>query len=90
MPYTIRRQQARELLHNRIRRVFRAWPVQWTEERLPREYGASARDFVVGDTETRFVVRVVYPDETDHFPRPGAILTTSLEMVVRLCQRNLS
>lgn len=84
-----RRAYERRSFHWRVRAVFRAWPVRWTEEVLPKPYPYLSRDFVVGDTQTGFIVRVLYPDETDHVPRPGAILAHSLTEVIQVCQRHL-
>jgi ethanolamine ammonia-lyase small subunit len=85
-------------LHARMRAVLRAWPVHWTEELLQSPPATrEARDFVIGgvfdddlgDTQARFVVRVVYPDENEGVSRPDAIRCHLATEFVKLCQRLL-
>lgn len=85
---TDKRRRERGLLYSRIRCVLRAWPVEWHETRI--EAGTfGGLDFLVGDAQAGFVLRVLYPDEIQGRARPDAILTCSVADVVRACQRHL-
>ena len=82
------RHDERKRIHTRIRHVLKAWPVRWTEEKIVGG-PLDAVDFVVGDTETRFIVRVLYPDEACTSARPDAVQTLSRRVVVNLCLKYL-
>jgi hypothetical protein len=86
---TFKRHRERGLLHSRIRRVLRAWPIGWQESRI--EAGTfGGLDFRVGDDLRGFVLRVLYPDERQGRASPDAILTCSVADVIAACRRHLT